>query len=1051
MIEEIIYTSAPKGLKQGSRGFCTVVSTAGMGANLAERLESMSGYRHHFPLHDPQASLNPVNYAHVTTRMAGEKLHVISRICNAGQDYTGRTNKLAHHLVIDRPQTLPAGPARVLADPSVMVSTWDGQVATIAPRTLQNPTAPTPVRLSAWKKVTGDGGWAGSVAEQLLSSKAPIHIIYPPGVDTQPLLIEVLDLIPVSQRWNITFSTYFTRLLPGTECQLRFVLDGTAEATALRNDARAFRIDLCAAPPPAATGGALVAMARTGIVKPEETAQREVASKAADPVRAGVSDRELENMLEDDAVDRALAGSAVPQLPGDDGIPVIQVRRSSRVEGALQRSSRQSSAMLIAGMFMVLILIVVGTWFVFRNAPQDPEVVAAKVTAANIRTDREGDRSKPLTDDGSPEQGSDQDAGTDPASEKPSKTTAETAKPEMVPEVVRKPDPFAERKAFDDLRSAMKVGAERCVWELPPSDRQGSPEQYSVFLLDARSLQIDAGSGSVNLRQTEVTPSQCRWELQVDGTAVGNLELKCSQSETPGRLSWSWNKTAADTTDALSAEARAVRAVNGIVLKLKVDQDGNYDRRDSLNIHIANAVRSPFRWLKLANSNISDTLNVPIPGDTDDTGRPRLTSDELLIEAPAPADVQLSLLKDFNRLLPTNEAYLRQKSQASGQWDLGLVQKGEDPSAAGDSFGLYQVVEKSPGLQALSFKWRSNVHPEDAQPLQWSPLVVRVGDQRVTVFPRGPEFRDPESLIELGQADRAVFPQLKFQILPFELNLQDASVWFRVSVSSEQQTITKEFQAIADKTNFETVGGFELVSPLKLQQETDKLKKDGLGTVLLKVRPFDKDRGQKMVPEAVELVAVASFNLAQKFSVTELVLPDPLGEPFWKQEKDDKEPQFMPGKYRDAADKLVKRLNDEFTGVVADEHRLKLEQLKRFGDVQDDSSRVDRHLLSLLNRLELAHEADEARLSGHLAFTKEIIQAVKKVRSHPDVMKSFQEQKDALTRLEQRYSDEQRDQDKQTIQQLREQLSELHGGVDIFLKLTDDDGTEIRLFVVKSR
>ena len=41
MVEEIIYTSAEKGLKQGSRGFCTVVSTSGMALNIAERLESM--------------------------------------------------------------------------------------------------------------------------------------------------------------------------------------------------------------------------------------------------------------------------------------------------------------------------------------------------------------------------------------------------------------------------------------------------------------------------------------------------------------------------------------------------------------------------------------------------------------------------------------------------------------------------------------------------------------------------------------------------------------------------------------------------------------------------------------------------------------------------------------------------------------------------------------------------------------------------------------------------------------------------------------------------
>ena len=33
-------------------------------------------------------------------------------------------------------------------------------------------------------------------------------------------------------------STYFTRLFAGAECQLRFVLNDTPEATALRNDAR---------------------------------------------------------------------------------------------------------------------------------------------------------------------------------------------------------------------------------------------------------------------------------------------------------------------------------------------------------------------------------------------------------------------------------------------------------------------------------------------------------------------------------------------------------------------------------------------------------------------------------------------------------------------------------------------------------------------------------------------------------------------------------------------------------------------------------------------
>lgn len=269
MVEEIVYTSAEKGLKQGSRGFCTVVSTAGMSLALAERLESMSGYRHAFPLHDPQASLNPVCFAHVTTRLAGKSLHVISRVADAGQDYTGRSNKLAHHLVIDNVASLTPGPARLMAEPGVIVERWDGNVRNVPPRELRCAPLPVSIPLVAWHSLTGDEGWAGAVAEQLLQNPAPVSIIFNPGTETLTLVREVLDLIPAAQRWNVTFSTYFTRLLAGTECQLRFVLNETPEATSLRNDARARVIDLTN-PLPAATGGTLVTMARKRQLTPQE-------------------------------------------------------------------------------------------------------------------------------------------------------------------------------------------------------------------------------------------------------------------------------------------------------------------------------------------------------------------------------------------------------------------------------------------------------------------------------------------------------------------------------------------------------------------------------------------------------------------------------------------------------------------------------------------------------------------------------------------------------------------------------------------------------------
>lgn len=291
MVEEILYTSAEKGLKQGSRGFCTVVSTAGMSPALAERLESMSGYRHAFPLHDPQASMNPVCFSHMTTRLAGKSLHVISRVADAGQDYTGRSNKLAHHLVIDNVASMLAGPARLMMEPGVLVDRWDGNVRNVPPRELRCAALPASIPLVAWQSLTGDEGWAGAIAEQLLQNPAPLSIIFNPGTDTLTLIREVLDLIPAAQRWNVTFSTYFTRLLAGAECQLRFVLNDTPEATSLRNDARARVIDLTE-PLPAATGGTLVAMARQGQITPQEPGPTQTASAVRSQNSADISTKE---------------------------------------------------------------------------------------------------------------------------------------------------------------------------------------------------------------------------------------------------------------------------------------------------------------------------------------------------------------------------------------------------------------------------------------------------------------------------------------------------------------------------------------------------------------------------------------------------------------------------------------------------------------------------------------------------------------------------------------------------------------------------------------
>lgn len=213
MSHEILYTSAPQGLKPGSRGFCTVVSTAGMAKNLAERLESFSGYRHAFMTHEAQGEQNPINYAHYQTTIGGRKYHILSRIADAGLDYTHRSNKLAHHVALEPSETAnaPGGPAWVMAAKGFFVEQWDGQVRTL-PAGREPPASDRPTQIcQRWKQLTGDAGWGGVLAESALRKGGLMSVIFPAGTPVLDLVVESLSLLPPEKRWDVTFSTYFTK------------------------------------------------------------------------------------------------------------------------------------------------------------------------------------------------------------------------------------------------------------------------------------------------------------------------------------------------------------------------------------------------------------------------------------------------------------------------------------------------------------------------------------------------------------------------------------------------------------------------------------------------------------------------------------------------------------------------------------------------------------------------------------------------------------------------------------------------------------------------
>lgn len=264
---ELLYTSSPNGLKPGSRGFCTVLGTQGMPAPLATAVEGLSGYRPVFSPSDERAHLNPIVYSHLKLQAAGRSWHVLSRISDYGLDYSGRPNKLAHHVIVDKSsERRTAGPAALLAQPGFMRNEWQGEPKVVAVKPITDDPKAREGVCSNWQEATGDAGWAGVIAESFLANPDRLVILYyQPGQTILPLFEEAISLLPPDKRWNVTFSTYFTGLIPGTTCNWRGILSGTKEANESKRFIDALKIDLSEPPKVPDDAGPLVEAARTGV------------------------------------------------------------------------------------------------------------------------------------------------------------------------------------------------------------------------------------------------------------------------------------------------------------------------------------------------------------------------------------------------------------------------------------------------------------------------------------------------------------------------------------------------------------------------------------------------------------------------------------------------------------------------------------------------------------------------------------------------------------------------------------------------------------------
>jgi len=226
MSYELIHTSAPRGLRPGSRGFTTVAMTDGLPPLWRERLESLSAYEA-----PSQTNELPILHAHLICKVAGTSAHVLSRVGPCGLDYSGRSNRIAHHLLLDDNECPVAGPAWLLQQADLFRKRRDDgpQIFPFGPNVPSGNEAAQVC--TAWQQMSGDAGWAGRLIQSLREQPSlPSYIIYAPGTDVLPLVREAIALLPPQERWQVTFSTYFGHLPSDASCAWRCVLAGSAAA-----------------------------------------------------------------------------------------------------------------------------------------------------------------------------------------------------------------------------------------------------------------------------------------------------------------------------------------------------------------------------------------------------------------------------------------------------------------------------------------------------------------------------------------------------------------------------------------------------------------------------------------------------------------------------------------------------------------------------------------------------------------------------------------------------------------------------------------------------
>ncbi len=202
MAWQLIYTSAPRLLEAGRTGFGTVARHRGVGELVAGAVERVSQFARL-----PGLGARRVIHSHRILTVGASQVHVFSCIRDAGSDYTGRTNHIAHHLIAEAREVQAAIDAGIT--PADVLSQMKWRLAWNEPPRFFEPAEEIPLTSlrarafgSAWERLTGRADLSA------LPRQTPrCFVILPGETEALPLFQESLSSMG-TQAMQVTFTTH---------------------------------------------------------------------------------------------------------------------------------------------------------------------------------------------------------------------------------------------------------------------------------------------------------------------------------------------------------------------------------------------------------------------------------------------------------------------------------------------------------------------------------------------------------------------------------------------------------------------------------------------------------------------------------------------------------------------------------------------------------------------------------------------------------------------------------------------------------------------------